>query len=87
MSIKEEIFDDIVYIGIESRDGMVESFLNISYIFLKKFGEDGEILISEANLVDAGILLAENGHKFINIPKNELVLVLADQRLLLEGTV
>jgi hypothetical protein len=85
--IKQKVLYDVIDLEVEFRNGMLEGLLDVPYIFLEQFGQNGQVPVSESDLIDIGILLAEDSHQFINIGQDKLVFVLTHQRLLLKRTV
>lgn len=86
-TLKQEVLYDVIDIEVEFWDGLFEGLLDVADIFLEEFGEDAEVFVPEADLIDAGEFLAEGSHQFVDVAEDVLVLVLANQGLLLIGPV
>ena len=85
--LKEKVLNNLIDVEVETRNGMLKSFLYALDIILEKFGQNGKILIFETNFLNAGILLAKDSHKFIDVSENELIFVFTDKRFFLKGTI
>lgn len=57
VSIQKEVLDDIVYLEVKLRHGMLKGLFNVPDVFLEQFGQDGQIPIPKADLIDIGVLL------------------------------
>lgn len=83
-SVQHQILNNLIDLRIDLRHSMIKRLLYILYILLKQFGQNRQIPIPESYLIDIGVLLPQHSHYIINVGQNELILILAHQRLLLE---
>lgn len=58
VAIEEEVLDDVVDLEVELGDGMLEGFFDVADVLLEELGEDGQVSVAEADLVDVGVLLS-----------------------------
>ena len=79
----QEVLDDVVDVEVESGYGLLKGLLDVADVFLKQFGQDGEVLVAEPDFVDVRELLPQHRHQLVDVAQDVLVLVLAHQWLLL----
>lgn len=62
VAVQEQVLDDVVDLEVELGDGVLEGFFYVADVLLEELGQDGEVSVAEADLVDVGVFLAKDGH-------------------------
>jgi hypothetical protein len=75
---QQQVLDDVVDVEVEFGDGVFKCFLDVLYVLLEQFRQDGEVLVPEPDLVDVHVLLPQHSHQLVHVTQDVLVLVLAD---------